>query len=216
MIRTVHVDAFDDRLKKDCRFTVSRNVEMENGRTSGEEVVGEKVLCSSTSQYCWKYTHKVEPEGGGKHIHELVWDCEGWRKRPRSERLDVGLYDLLGGAANGGVYRYLNIQDICGLARVSRRLHEDETRRETLQARFMFGFSPALPTKQVLDFLDTKSLADDDNSILLQIYCRDVQDNNDASVDELTDEEVEKLARKRTELRIKFPGVSALVSEMLL
>jgi hypothetical protein len=39
-------------MKKDCRFTVSRIVEMvQEGAAHGEEAAGEKELCSSAAQY---------------------------------------------------------------------------------------------------------------------------------------------------------------------
>ena len=56
---------------------------------------------------------------------------------------------------------------------------------------------------------------DDDNSLLMQVLTRDEVDN-DTAVKLMTDVELLTNARKRTELRIHYPGISALCFEYIL
>jgi hypothetical protein len=57
---------------------------------------------------------------------------------------------------------------------------------------------------------------DDDNSILLQVYSHIDIDINTSATDEKDSAEIEKNARKRTELRIKYPGIAATIFEDIL
>ena len=56
---------------------------------------------------------------------------------------------------------------------------------------------------------------DDDNSYLLQIYSG-LKIDDDTPIDLLTNNEIEQRAKKRTQLRINYPGLSAYVFEHLL
>ena len=56
---------------------------------------------------------------------------------------------------------------------------------------------------------------DDNNSFLVQVYANDMIDN-DQPVEQLSNEELVVRARKRTSLRIKYPGVCALFFEYAL
>jgi hypothetical protein len=57
---------------------------------------------------------------------------------------------------------------------------------------------------------------DDDNSILLQIHSQTDIDINSTPVDEMDSAETENGAQKRKELRIKYPGIAAMVFEAML
>ena len=57
---------------------------------------------------------------------------------------------------------------------------------------------------------------DDDNSILLQVYSQTDIDINCKAIDEMDAAEIESMSRKRKELRIKMPGIAAMVFENIL
>ena len=57
---------------------------------------------------------------------------------------------------------------------------------------------------------------DDDNSFLLQAFSACYIDGDSTSVDILSDEDLRKKATARTTLRLKYPGISALVFEEVL
>ena len=57
---------------------------------------------------------------------------------------------------------------------------------------------------------------DDDNSILVQSYSQKDIDINSKAVDDMDVAEIENLGRKRKELRIKVPGIAAMVFEDIL
>ena len=56
---------------------------------------------------------------------------------------------------------------------------------------------------------------DDENSLLMQILS-DIRVDNNEEVDDLSDEELKKRAKKRSSLRIEFPGIAALNFEMMM
>ena len=53
---------------------------------------------------------------------------------------------------------------------------------------------------------------DDENSYLVQVYCMDDIDN-DTPIEDLSDDDLHRRATRRKELRIKYPGICALVFE---
>jgi hypothetical protein len=55
---------------------------------------------------------------------------------------------------------------------------------------------------------------DDDNSWLVQVFCNEIID--EGSAESQSDEELQKRAKLRTELRMKYPGIAALCFEELL
>ena len=57
---------------------------------------------------------------------------------------------------------------------------------------------------------------DDDNCILVQSYSQTDIDINSAAVDDMDAAEIERMSRKRKELRIKVPGIAAKVFEDIL
>jgi Helitron helicase-like domain at N-terminus/PIF1-like helicase len=56
---------------------------------------------------------------------------------------------------------------------------------------------------------------DDDNHFLIQVLSRNMIDT-DESIDEILDQQLYERGKKRTELRIKFPGICALFFELAL
>ena len=57
---------------------------------------------------------------------------------------------------------------------------------------------------------------DDDNNILVQSYSQTDIDINSTAVDNMDAAMIEHLSRKRKELRIKVPGIAAMVFEDIL
>jgi len=56
---------------------------------------------------------------------------------------------------------------------------------------------------------------DDDNCYLMQVYSG-ITIDNDTPVEELSDDELQKRAKERTELRLNYPGLSAYMFECLM
>ena len=54
---------------------------------------------------------------------------------------------------------------------------------------------------------------DDDNSILVQVYTQVDIDVNEIPTDEMSNDEIERNAQKRKQLRIKYPGITAMAFE---
>jgi hypothetical protein len=57
---------------------------------------------------------------------------------------------------------------------------------------------------------------DDDNSILVQTFAGFTEQMGELDIDSLSGEEISKMQQKRTEVRIKYPGVCAFVFDMIL
>ena len=57
---------------------------------------------------------------------------------------------------------------------------------------------------------------DDNSSILIQIYSQENCDLDDFPVDAMTPDDIARRAQKRSEIRLRFPGICAFVFQMLL